>query len=478
MNQDGRIEFIVIVTILLITIIGLAFGATVWTTDDGDGDCPDTETKHEACDGPLIRALVTPYTCNKGEKYKCNPLPTNLDHNVVLSVLHPSSGGFSTDTNIWLANASNNVQIKIKDSAASFPCGVNLLELNADTNAIVSVLDIYSTTCIENATTTWTDFSMLQGVVPAGSNAGFVLWVNPEGDSGVSAEVKWNPTNASGTAVTYALDENPAPDISGSVTNDGPKNVGETITFTGACTDSGDNFRLVVCQDGTTCDHTTWSSGSDLICMGIDGTGVTPSCSRVTLAGDAGTNQNDIATCCDDANMCDSTTITIEDWVVSGAADLTFAMFYPASGCSEGEGSWPGNSSGTCDKCFFENSGLVDENQVACQGQVDEAGGPSFFFFDNQSSSSTNLDWEIDLNAALPSTLKLKMSQANDGWQAICTAGAAPSSGCVDVNNDSRALIGNSIAVATDLNAWTWADFIGVSAGSVDRNTTHYSSES
>lgn len=159
-------------------------------------------------------------------------------------------------------------------------------------------------------------------------------------------------------------------------------------------------------------------------------------------------------------------------------ADLTFAMFYPASGCTQGKGSWPENASGTCDKCFFENTGLYDENQVACQGQIDEAGGPSFFFFDNQSSTSNDLDWEIDLNAALPSTLKLKMSQANDGWQAICTAGAAPSSGCVDVNNDSKALIGNSIAVATDLNAWAWADFIGVSAGSVDRNTTHYSSES
>lgn len=157
-------------------------------------------------------------------------------------------------------------------------------------------------------------------------------------------------------------------------------------------------------------------------------------------------------------------------------ADLSFAMFLPASGCSEGEGSFAGNSSGTCDKCYFENSGLQDENQVACQGQVDSAAGPSFFYFDNQSTSSTDLDWKMDLNSALPAYLKLKMSQAHDGWEAICSGN--PTSGCVDVNATENARIGSSISVSVDLNGWAWADFIGASASTVDRNATHYSSES
>jgi hypothetical protein len=152
--------------------------------------------------------------------------------------------------------------------------------------------------------------------------------------------------------------------------------------------------------------------------------------------------------------------------------DLSFAIFLPAFGCTQGEGSYANNATGTCDKCFFDGNGSYNQNKVACQGQVDTAAGPSFFFFDNQSSSSTPLTWKMDLNAALPATLKLKMSQAFNGWQGTCTAGANPSSGCVDVNDSSQAQLGSSIAVAVDLNAWAWADFVGVTAGSVDRNAT------
>ena len=167
-----------------------------------------------------------------------------------------------------------------------------------------------------------------------------------------------------------------------------------------------------------------------------------------------------------------NTATTQQSFRVNPPIDLSFAIFLPAFGCTQGEGSYANNATGTCDKCFFDGNGSYNQNKIACQGQVDAAAGPSFFFFDNQSSSSTPLTWKMDLNAALPATLKLKMSQAFNGWQGTCTAGANPTSGCVDVNAASQAQLGSSIAVAVDLNAWAWADFVGVTAGSVDRNAT------
>ncbi|MEN7981865.1 MAG: hypothetical protein ABFQ65_00265 [Nanoarchaeota archaeon] len=110
---------------------------------------------------------------------------------------------------------------------------------------------------------------------------------------------------------------NTAPDITGTVSNDGPKDEAQTITFTGACTDAdgGDLFHLVVCQGGTTCNDAT--SGADLICKGTSATDTTPSCSYVTTSGDVGINTGDIATCCDDSGDCDATTVSVNDWTVN-----------------------------------------------------------------------------------------------------------------------------------------------------------------
>ncbi|MFH1391427.1 MAG: hypothetical protein ABIH20_03910, partial [Candidatus Diapherotrites archaeon] len=86
-----------------------------------------------------------------------------------------------------------------------------------------------------------------------------------------------NSTSAYDSRIVHPAEiiPNVAPDITGSITNDGSVYHGTAITFTGACTDAGDNFRLVVCRNGATCDSTT--SGADLICAGSNGTDTTPS---------------------------------------------------------------------------------------------------------------------------------------------------------------------------------------------------------
>jgi len=109
------------------------------------------------------------------------------------------------------------------------------------------------------------------------------------------------------------------PDITGSVSNNGPKVAGGSITYTGSCsdTDSGDLFRLIVCENGVTCNAST--SGTGLICAGSNSTDTTPSCSLTTDAGDVGTNSGDIATCCDNDNDCDATTVSVSDWTITAA---------------------------------------------------------------------------------------------------------------------------------------------------------------
>lgn len=156
-----------------------------------------------------------------------------------------------------------------------------------------------------------------------------------------------------------------------------------------------------------------------------------------------------------------------------GGVDLSFAMLLPSSGCTEGKGS---TDAGTdCEKCYFETtdlSGAADETQVACEGQT---GGTPFFHFDNQSSTSTSLDWEMNIDTALPASLKLKVSQVSGGWEATCSG--TPATGCVDVGT-SLVEIETGVTMAGDADAWAWADFVSAIVGTTDKTLTHTSSES
>jgi hypothetical protein len=116
----------------------------------------------------------------------------------------------------------------------------------------------------------------------------------------------------------FTVNVSAPPDISGSVTNDGPVVEGSTITFTGSCSNPGDYFRLIVCNSTASyCNSST--SSQQIICQGINSTSTTPSCSLITNTSYAGTHINDKATCCDDRNLCDATPVTIDNWVVKGS---------------------------------------------------------------------------------------------------------------------------------------------------------------
>jgi len=114
--------------------------------------------------------------------------------------------------------------------------------------------------------------------------------------------------------VTYAA----YPDITGTVINSGPVAEGDAITFTGSCTDldSGDAFRLVVCNASSpACDAST--TGNNLICNGTNSASTTPSCTYLTASSDIKTHSGDKAVCCDVDNHCDPTPVTVEEWTVT-----------------------------------------------------------------------------------------------------------------------------------------------------------------
>ena len=150
----------------------------------------------------------------------------------------------------------------------------------------------------------------------------FIVTIDTDAASGSGDYYVNDPGKSSDTSTTTAftiVTPNNAPDITGSVSNDSQKTAGESITYTGSCSDadSGDLFRLIVCENGVTCNAST--SGTGLICAGSNSTDTTPSCSLTTDAGDVGTNSGDIATCCDNDNDCDATTVSVSDWTITAA---------------------------------------------------------------------------------------------------------------------------------------------------------------
>ncbi len=128
---------------------------------------------------------------------------------------------------------------------------------------------------------------------------------------------------------------------------------------------------------------------------------------------------------------------SIKDIAIAAAAgnDYSFSLLLPSTGCTEGKGSIDAGVS--CDKAYFEAtdlSGVADNTKVDPEGQTSTI---PFFVYDNQSTSSSDLNILLDLNALLPSTLALKASKIYSGWAGTCTGNTDNNCariGSVDVN--------------------------------------------
>ncbi|MCR4368566.1 MAG: hypothetical protein NUV67_01525, partial [archaeon] len=151
------------------------------------------------------------------------------------------------------------------------------------------------------------------------------------------------------------------------------------------------------------------------------------------------------------------------------ANDYSFTLSLPSSGCTQGEGSIDAGTS--CDKGYFETtdlSGAADETKVDAQGQTTTT---PLFVYDNQSTTSSDLNITMDLNVSLPATLKLKVSSAYSGWAASCNGN--PADNCVEITTSAPS-IGKALYTTgtQDLNIFLWADYVAATVGAIDRNVT------
>ena len=114
------------------------------------------------------------------------------------------------------------------------------------------------------------------------------------------------------------------------------------------------------------------------------------------------------------------------------AADYSFALSMPSSGCTQGKGSY--DAGGTCDRGYFEPTDLdgnSDQTKVDPEGQTSTI---PFFIYDNQSTTSSDLNVYMDLNSALPPTFVLKASKVYTGWSYSCSGNTDTNCVQVDVN--------------------------------------------
>ncbi|QQR93050.1 MAG: hypothetical protein IPJ89_02300 [Candidatus Iainarchaeum archaeon] len=149
--------------------------------------------------------------------------------------------------------------------------------------------------------------------------------------------------------------------------------------------------------------------------------------------------------------------------------NLTFTLSLPSLSCSADLGNGDG-ADGPCTRAWIEStdtSGVADQNAVAPDGQSTTI---PFFVYDNQSTTQSDINIYLDLNVALPSTLRLKTSQYSDNWRPTCLQDTR--NHCLSVSTTSVS-VGRAhyTAGAQDLNLYFWGDFIGQSLNTrVDRN--------
>lgn len=159
----------------------------------------------------------------------------------------------------------------------------------------------------------------------------------------------------------------------------------------------------------------------------------------------------------------------VPDIATTSSLDYSFVLFIPTSGCTSNKGNITGGVS--CQRAYFETTdttGTSDENQVVPEGQT--ASQP-FFMYDNQSTTSTDFNFVLDLNEALPSYLVLKASNITGGYEAAC--GGNPATGCVLIPTaPTTQSVGRATYTtgAQDLNVFFWVDFVAATVGDVDRN--------
>ncbi|MEK6861638.1 MAG: LamG domain-containing protein [Nanoarchaeota archaeon] len=108
--------------------------------------------------------------------------------------------------------------------------------------------------------------------------------------------------------ITMVYSQNEVPIINGRISSSDSVNVGESITFYGDC--QGANSALVVCKDNNIC-----NLNSEFVRCKSDFTNDNQkSCSYQATDLDIGLNDNDIGTCCNSENICDTNTVSVESW--------------------------------------------------------------------------------------------------------------------------------------------------------------------
>lgn len=156
--------------------------------------------------------------------------------------------------------------------------------------------------------------------------------------------------------------------------------------------------------------------------------------------------------------------------ITSVAADYTFVLYLPSDGCTLGKGnlSCPAEPC-ACHRGWIEATDLngpTDNNQIAPDGQ---SAPVPFFVFDNQSSTSSDLNILLDLNQALSSTLRLKASLTSFGYQAGCSGNTV--TGCLLLSTTAQNVGKATYSAGTqDLNVWFWGDFVAADIGRIDVN--------
>jgi len=179
-----------------------------------------------------------------------------------------------------------------------------------------------------------------------------------------------------------------------------------------------------------------------------------------------------------DANTTNGTDRTITTQAV--ANDYSFTISLPSSGCTEGKGCLTGGCT-ACTRCYFDAStgtgsdqNFADRNQTACQGQ---SSIQPFFKFANTSTTSSDENWDMNLDIGLAATYRLKIGVVSTAYQANCADVQPPTTGCVTVLGTTNIRIANAIAYNADKNAWAWADFVSATpAGDYNRTLYHTSS--
>ncbi|MEK6821003.1 MAG: hypothetical protein AABY11_01215, partial [archaeon] len=150
-----------------------------------------------------------------------------------------------------------------------------------------------------------------------------------------------------------------------------------------------------------------------------------------------------------------------------GVDDYSFTLLFPLSGCTVGKGNLSGGNN--CQRIYFEAtelSGATDQNKVNPEGQSE---GVPFLLYDNQSTSSSDINILLDLNESLPATHVVKVSVSYSGWYGTCSGNT--DGNCLTLGT-TAANAGKAFysAGTQDLNLFIWTDFVNGSISEIDRN--------